>query len=216
MLDRFRQIAPKVLVAVDGQVWGGVAHDRRPVLHEVLAGLPSVEHLVFLADVDPAAQPSDFAAPGRQTHAFADWTAGDPGAYGQDWQAEWLPFDHPLWVVYSSGTTGLPKALVHGHGGVMLELLKGGALHNDIAPSYPAGAEPAERFHWFRQHRLDHVERPGRRAAGAAPRSAFTTATPVARCLPRARRPTGARCGASPPQRRSPGSVPVRPSTPAA
>ena len=52
VLDRFRQITPRVLVAVDGQVWGGVAHDRRPVLREVLAGLPSVQHLVLLADVD--------------------------------------------------------------------------------------------------------------------------------------------------------------------
>ncbi|MBC7939174.1 MAG: AMP-binding protein, partial [Chitinophagaceae bacterium] len=75
VLDRFKQIAPKVLIAVDGQVWGGVVHDRRAVLREVLAGLPSVEHLVFLADVDGAAEPAEFAAPGRQAHAFADWVA---------------------------------------------------------------------------------------------------------------------------------------------
>ena len=141
VLDRFRQIEPKVLVAVDGQVWGGVTHDRRPVMHEVLAQLPSVQHLVLLADVDTTAQHQDFARAGLVTHAFADWTAGDPGP----WQPLWLPFDHPLWVVYSSGTTGLPKAIVHGHGGIMLELLKGSALHNDIAPSLGSG----ERFHWF-------------------------------------------------------------------
>ncbi len=144
VLDRFRQIAPKVLLAVDGQVWGGTVHDRRPVLHELLAGLPSVLHLVFLADVDPSASAQDFAAPHRQAHTWADWVAGDPGVYGVDWQAEWLPFDHPLWIVYSSGTTGLPKPIVHGHGGIVLELLKG-TLHNDIAPS----AETGERFHWF-------------------------------------------------------------------
>ena len=141
VLDRFLQIAPKVLIAVDGQVWGGITHDRRPVLREVLAGLPSVEHLVLLADADPSTQPSDFAGPGRTTHAFADWTAGDPGG----WQPAWLPFEHPLWIVYSSGTTGLPKPIVHGHGGVMLEALKSGALHNDIAPS----AEFGERYLWF-------------------------------------------------------------------
>jgi acetoacetyl-CoA synthetase len=140
VLDRFRQIAPKVLVAVDGQVWGGKVHDRRPVLREVLAGLPSVEHLVFLADVDVSAGAAEFAADGRQAHAWADWVADDPSG----WQPAWLPFDHPLWVVYSSGTTGLPKPIVHGHGGIVLEMLKG-SLHNDIAPS----AETGERFHWF-------------------------------------------------------------------
>jgi acetoacetyl-CoA synthetase len=141
VLDRFRQIAPRVLVAVDGQVWGGVTHDRRPVLREVLAGLPSLEHLVLLADVDASARGTHFARQGLATHDFGDWTAGDPGP----WQPDWLPFDHPLWIVYSSGTTGLPKPIVHGHGGIVLELLKGGALHDDIAPTVGTG----ERFHWF-------------------------------------------------------------------
>jgi len=141
VLDRFHQIEPKVFVAVDGQVWGGVTHDRRPVLREVLAGLPSVRELVLLPDVDTTARGADFAAPGRQGHDFADWVAGEPGP----WQPAWLPFDHPLWVVYSSGTTGLPKPIVHGHGGIMLEMLKGGTLHNDVQPTVETG----ERFHWF-------------------------------------------------------------------
>ncbi len=142
VLDRFRQIEPKVLVAVDGQVWGGVAHDRRPVLREVLAGLPSVRHLVWLADVDPAADAREWATADRRVHAFADWVAG--AAAAADGEPPWLPFDHPLWIVYSSGTTGLPKPIVHGHGGIVLEMLKG-SLHNDVAPSVEAG----ERFHWF-------------------------------------------------------------------
>ena len=149
VLDRFRQIAPKVLVAVDGQVWGGVTHDRTPVLRDVLAGLPSVQHLVLQVDVlndaNPPPAPAGFAAPGREAHAFADWIADEPGVYGQDWQPAWLPFEHPLWVVYSSGTTGLPKPIVHGHGGVMLEALKGGTLHNDLT----ASTEFGERYLWF-------------------------------------------------------------------
>ena len=145
VLDRFRQIAPKVLIAVDGQVWGGQVHDRRPVLHEVLAALPSVEHFVLLADIDAAAAAADFASPTRRSQAWSDCIAGEPGVYGRDWQPEWLPFDHPLWIVYSSGTTGLPKPIVHGHGGIMLVMLAGSALHNDVAPTLGTG----ERFHWF-------------------------------------------------------------------
>ena len=145
VLDRFRQIAPKVLVAVDGQRWGGLEHDRRPVLREVLAGLPSVEHLVFLADLDPAADETEFASAGRLAHRFANWTASvAPGVDDAQGDAAWLPFDHPLWIVYSSGTTGLPKPIVHGHGGIILEALKGG-LHNDVH----ASADSGERFHWF-------------------------------------------------------------------
>ncbi len=139
VLDRFRQIAPRVFIAVDGQFYGGKAHDRRPVVREVLAQLPSVEHLVLLADLDPRADPAEFATATRRAHAFAALTEGDAA-----FAPAWLPFDHPLWIVYSSGTTGLPKPIVHGHGGIVLEMLKGG-LHNDVGPSVETG----DRFHWY-------------------------------------------------------------------
>ena len=146
VLDRFKQIAPTVLIAVDGQRWGGVLHDRRAVLAEVMAGLPSVRHLVLQAVVEPGldAAPTPGGSACTQ-HRFNDWTAADPGVCGRDWRCEDLPFDHPLWVVYSSGTTGLPKPIVHGHGGIVLEALKGGVLHNDISASVEAG----ERYLWF-------------------------------------------------------------------
>ncbi|RVU49245.1 acetoacetate--CoA ligase [Rubrivivax rivuli] len=145
VLDRFCQIEPKVLFAVDGQVWGGVTHDRRAVLREILAGLPTLQHLVLVADVDPHARAADFQADLQAQDARAhDWPALLQGDAPAGWAPAWLPFDHPLWIVYSSGTTGLPKPIVHGHGGIVLEALKGG-LHNDVFPSVQTG----ERFFWF-------------------------------------------------------------------
>ncbi len=132
VLDRFRQIAPKVLIAVDGYRWGGKAYDRGEVVLELLGGLPSVEKLVLLPYLDPAADPRRFP------NAVA-WESVVQGTSGLT--AEPVPFDHPLWVVYSSGTTGVPKPIVHGQGGIVLEHLKLTALHNDIGPE--------DRFHWF-------------------------------------------------------------------
>ena len=140
VLDRFRQIEPKVLIACDGYRYGGVAHDRRAVVQELIEQLPSVAHLVLQPLLG---EDSELAAPVHPRctiHSLPHWLRVDA-----TFEPEWLPFDHPLWVVYSSGTTGLPKPIVHGHGGVMIEGLKLATLHNNIGPTIATG----DRYHWY-------------------------------------------------------------------
>jgi acetoacetyl-CoA synthetase len=141
VLDRFRQIEPKLLIACDGYTYGGVAHDRMAVLRGLLDELPSVRDVVLLKYQNEAADGASLASPQRALHDFAVLSSNADASF----EPAWLPFDHPLWVVYSSGTTGLPKAIVHGHGGVMIEALKAGALHNDVGPSALTG----DRYHWY-------------------------------------------------------------------
>ena len=139
ILDRFGQIEPRVLIATDGVLYGGREMDRSQIVSELAEGLPSLEALVRVrsgysaTDIPGALEFSELVSSrGSAVEAF------DP---------EWLPFDHPLWIVYSSGTTGKPKALVHGHGGILLGSASA-RIHSDLGASYEAMSF-GERFHWF-------------------------------------------------------------------
>jgi acetoacetyl-CoA synthetase len=129
VLDRFAQIEPSVLIAVDGYRWGGKDYDRRDVVAELRASLPTVRTTVAVPRLFPHEVPDGALA-------WADAVAPE-----QEPVFEALPFDHPLWIVYSSGTTGLPKGIVHGHGGVVLEQRKQMGLHLDVGPG--------DRFFWY-------------------------------------------------------------------
>ena len=140
VLDRFSQITPKVLIACDGVTYGGRAHERLQVVREMRAALPSVQHLILLRNLDPNAALDD-------STDFASTLTRDDAAV-RDFEPVWLPFDHPLWIVYSSGTTGLPKPIVHGHGGSMIVALALKILHNDVGCSYHPNSW-GERYHWY-------------------------------------------------------------------
>ena len=144
VLDRFRQIEPKVLIAVDGVSYGGRDFDRMTVVQELKDALPSVQHVILhdnlgtadLASCDVAASVRMSATVARHDEAVAAF------------EPMWLPFDHPLWIVYSSGTTGLPKPIVHGHGGTVIVALANKIMHNDVGCSYLPNSW-GERFHWY-------------------------------------------------------------------
>src|SRR5260221_1592425 len=139
VIDRFKQIEPKILIACDGVTYAGRRHDRRQVIDELRQSLPSVAHVIIHSDGADRTAGSD---------ALLSTILSATGAEIDAFEPEWLPFDHPLWIVYSSGTTGLPKPIVHGHGGVVIVALPLNVLHNDIGCSYQQTSF-GERYHWY-------------------------------------------------------------------
>ena len=135
VVDRFKQIEPKVLIACDAVIYAGRRHDRQPVIEELRQALPTVRHVILHSDTA-----------GSETQ-LASILAGQNAAIDA-FEPEWLPFDHPLWIVYSSGTTGLPRPIVHSHGGIIVVALPLSTLHNDIGCSYHPNSF-GERFHWY-------------------------------------------------------------------
>jgi len=133
VLDRFTQIAPKVLIAVDGYSYNGKVYDRRDVLRTLQASLPSIEQTLVIPY--GAGDTDDLQNALLWREALASVTPPDTLTFAQ------VPFDHPLWVLYSSGTTGKPKPIVQGHGGILLEHVKATAFHNDLGPD--------DRFFWY-------------------------------------------------------------------
>src|ERR1700710_878352 len=118
VVARFAQIEPKVLLTVDGYRYGGKDHDRSELIARVQGEMPTLEHTVTLGYLDGDG---------------GDWDEAFPST-DEELTFERVPFDHPLWVLYSSGTTGLPKAIVQGQGGILIEQLKKMHLHLDAKP----------------------------------------------------------------------------------
>jgi acetoacetyl-CoA synthetase len=131
VIDRFSQINPKVLIAVDRYVYGGKSFDKSGVVRDLLMNLPTLEHIILISER------SDLQADEKRVSLWKDAIHN----IDQKLQIVRVPFSHPLWILFSSGTTGLPKAFVHSHGGILLEQLKYGTFHNDF--------KDGERCFWY-------------------------------------------------------------------
>lgn len=133
VIDRFAQIEPRVLFAVDGYQYGGKAFDRREVVAELQRSLPTLQRTVLVPYLDRDTQTGTL----ERAVLWGDVLRTEATTLS----FEQVPFEHPLWILYSSGTTGLPKPIVQGQGGILLEHLKVGGLHHDLTEK--------DRFFWF-------------------------------------------------------------------
>ena len=126
VIDRFAQITPKVLLATGSYRYGGREYDRRRSVEAIAAALPGLSAVIMVGPGEGTIG----VKPGVATLAFGDLPGAQTAAAAPEFED--VPFGHPLWVLYSSGTTGLPKAIVHSHGGIVLEHLKALCLHQDL------------------------------------------------------------------------------------
>jgi acetoacetyl-CoA synthetase len=129
VLDRFRQLTPKVLLCADGYRYGGKDYDRREEAARIAGGLPGLEHVIYL----PYRYPEDPRPPVPGATRWDD-VLSHPAVPASEFAFEQVSFGHPLWILFSSGTTGLPKAITHGHGGILIEQLKLQRFHMDLRP----------------------------------------------------------------------------------
>ncbi len=130
VIDRFEQVEPRVLICVDGYRYGGKAYDKTDAIREITDRLPTLEQIIFIPYLDPEATLEN-TTPWSKVMNRDETTLSFTR----------VPFSHPIWILYSSGTTGIPKAITHSHGGVLLELLKYLTFHNDV--------HPGDRSFWY-------------------------------------------------------------------